>query len=102
MPTHNRTSAQAAVIVAIAVWVVGCATRQPMPPVYRQIELARAVLVSRDDPDSLAGAAMMYSPPASPDISLPLVARAVAAAPRRADLLWLYIQLCTARAVCDP
>jgi len=27
MPMHNRTSAQAAVIVAIAVWVVGCATQ---------------------------------------------------------------------------
>lgn len=59
-----------------------------------------AALVKKADPDSLAAAGLLSVGP--PERSADLLARAGAAAPERADLLWLQIQSCYKRPACDP
>lgn len=66
----------------------------------QRMSRARAALAIRNDPDSLAAAALI-SGGHSGD-SLDLMSRAVAAAPDRADLIWLNLQLCLKGARCDP
>jgi hypothetical protein len=67
---------------------------------------AVAVLEQRTDADSLAAAAVlsMFTQPRPLhwDRALALLVRAVAAAPERADLVWLNIQVCREVSACDP
>jgi hypothetical protein len=67
---------------------------------------AVAVLEQRTDADSLAAAAVlsMFTQPRPLhwDRALALLVRAVAAAPERADLVWLNIQVCREVPACDP
>jgi hypothetical protein len=60
-----------------------------------------SVLAKRSDADALAAAGLL-SLPAGRDESLALIARAAAAAPDRADLLWLHAQVCQETPACDP
>jgi hypothetical protein len=60
-----------------------------------------AALVQKSDPDSLAAVGIMNIGKHS-DESLSLLARAVAAAPDRADLLWLQAMRCSELPPCNP
>lgn len=79
----------------------GAARGQGPEPNEKQLARARAVLATREDPDSLAAAALM-SVGRHSDETLELMRRAVAAAPDRPDLAWLNAQLCLKRDQCDP
>jgi hypothetical protein len=71
----------------------------------RHFKQAVTVLETRTDADSLAAAAvlsMSTPPPPHWDRALALLVRAVAAAPERADLVWLNIQVCREVPACDP
>jgi hypothetical protein len=67
----------------------------------RPMEQAITALTQRTDADSLAAAALLNVSERR-DQSLPLIARAIAAAPDRADLHWLQAQLCRQFPPCDP
>jgi hypothetical protein len=67
----------------------------------RQTEQTIAALTHMTDADSLAAAGLL-SVDKHRDQALALIARATAAAPERADLTWLQVQLCNEVAPCDP
>jgi hypothetical protein len=67
------------------------------------VEHTRSALVAAGDPDALETAALLR--PASgddPASRLALIARAAAAAPERADLVWWQLRLCSELSSCDP
>jgi hypothetical protein len=66
-----------------------------------RIQVLQKELLARGDADSLAAGALFARLSASPDGSLELAARAVAAAPDRADLLLEQLQLCQKIPACD-
>ena len=84
--------------------LVACATSPETPPsqVDRHSERAITALQKATDADSLAAAGLLSFSPGAPEESLDLFGRAVAAAPTRADILWLQAQNCHAVPVCDP
>ena len=65
------------------------------------IEQTIAALKRMTDADSLAAAGLLSIDKHS-DQSLPLIERAIAAAPSRADLIWLQAEVCAKVASCDP
>ena len=65
------------------------------------MQVLQKELLARGDADSLAAGALFARLSATPDGSLELAARAVAAAPDRADLLLEQIQLCQKVPACD-
>jgi hypothetical protein len=67
----------------------------------RQIERTIAALTHMTDADSLAAAGLL-SVAKHRDQSLPLIGRAIAAAPMRADLVWLQAEVCAKLGSCDP
>jgi hypothetical protein len=67
----------------------------------RQMDQAIAMMMRAVDADSLAAAALLNMERHRGQ-SLSLVARATAAAPDRADLLWLHVQVCAQAPACDP
>jgi hypothetical protein len=71
----------------------------------RHVKRAVTMLEQKTDADSLAAAAvlsMFTPPPPHWDRALALLVRAVTAAPERADLVWLNIQVCREVPACDP
>jgi len=67
----------------------------------RRADQTIAALIQMTDVDSLAAAGIMSIGNHS-DEALPLIARAVAAAPDRADLVWLQAMRCAQLRSCDP
>jgi hypothetical protein len=65
------------------------------------VEQAITALRPLADADSLAAAGLL-SLDRHRDQSLPLIEHAIAAAPTRADLLWLQIEVCLKLGDCDP
>src|SRR5271155_5534639 len=70
-------------------------------PTARQIEQTIAALIQMTDADSLAAAGLL-SVAKHRDQALPLIGRAIAASPTRADLIWLQAEVCTKLGSCDP
>jgi hypothetical protein len=66
-----------------------------------RIEQTIAALKHLTDADSLAAAGLL-SLSNHPDQSLPLIERAIAASPMRADLIWLQVEVCLKARSCDP
>jgi hypothetical protein len=85
-----------AAVVALAMLAPLRATATAEKRMYRAAEL----LAQRTDADSLAAAGSLIAFKHR-EQGLELVARASLAAPERADLVWLHIQLCDAVASCD-
>ena len=83
--------------------LVGCAASHPADSNPNEHDLERAVdaLAKRSDADSLAAAGLLSLTSLRHD-PLELTARASAAAPDRADLLWLQIRACVDMPACDP
>jgi hypothetical protein len=95
---YRRTCA---LIFLLAIILQGCATART----NRHLKQAVAVLEQRSDADSLAAAAMVLRfAQQKPDANaaLALLTRAVTAAPERADLAWLDIQMCREVPGCNP
>jgi hypothetical protein len=67
----------------------------------KHMDQAIAVLTQMSDADSLAAAGLMSAGKQS-DQALLLLARATAAAPQRADLVWLHAHRCRQLPPCDP
>ncbi|HEV2703177.1 MAG TPA: hypothetical protein VGV09_16240 [Steroidobacteraceae bacterium] len=65
------------------------------------VEQTIAALKHLPDADSLAVAGLL-SLSNHPDQSLPLLERAIAASPLRADLIWLEAEVCLKAGPCDP
>jgi hypothetical protein len=91
-------------VLLAVILLQGCAAMHAAHDARKQGELQRAVsaLEKRTDADSLAAAGLMSSFRAGPGVALALLARATTAAPERADLAWLDIQLCRHAPGCDP
>jgi hypothetical protein len=92
-----------AIAISLASILVGCAASHPADSTHTERDLDRAVdvLANRSDADSLAAAGLLSLTSLRHD-PLELLARATAAAPDRADLLWLHIQTCLKAPACDP
>jgi hypothetical protein len=94
--------------LTLAIMVIFCAgaanaARSPDAQVakaQKHIEQAIAVLTQKSDADSLAAAGLMRGK--RNDQALLLLARATAAAPQRADLVWLQAQRCDQLPPCNP
>src|ERR1700733_12651971 len=87
--------------VSSLIW--GCAASSDAPDAKNaaRVEQALAILTRGTDADSLAAAGLL-SLQKHRDQSVSLIARATAAAPERADLVWLQSQVCLKVAPCDP
>ena len=89
----------------VALLGAGCAadgTRQEAA-FERNIQRTKQALIAAGDADSLAAAAMLVERPKDEPLErLALMSRAVTAAPDRADLIWLNLQLCSQVDSCDP
>lgn len=68
-----------------------------------RLRVVQAALATRKDADSLAASALFERVIAGPNSSAPLelAGRAVAAAPERADVAFVQLQLCESQASCD-
>jgi hypothetical protein len=66
-----------------------------------KIEETIVALKLKSDADSMAAAGLL-SLDKHPGQSLPLIARAIAAAPERADLVWLQVEVCQKVSPCNP
>jgi len=90
--------------VLLAGLSAGCATSPGhlSPADQKHLTQAIAVLEHRSDADSLAARALAlrFIQP-KPDLVLPLLVRAAALEPRRADLTWLEIESCQQAPGCD-
>jgi hypothetical protein len=73
----------------------------PQAKADRRTEQTIAALTHNTDADSLAAAGLL-SLTKHREQSLPLIARAIAAAPERADLVWLQALRCNQLPPCDP
>ena len=90
-----------AAVAAVLSCLIGCSTSTWQERKQdRSIERAAAMLEQKTDADSLAAAAILRMQHGRID-ALPLLARATAAAPTRADLAWLHAQLCRESPPCD-
>jgi hypothetical protein len=90
-------------VAVLASILIGCATQTSQNTADADPQLQRAVakLTMRTDADSLAAAGLL-SLPTHREGSLVLIARAVDAAPDRADLVWLQAQVCQQSPPCNP
>lgn len=91
-----------ATLLVLALSLAACADspQEQADSWKRQRAKATEALLRRADPDSLAAAGLLSFE--NPARSSDLLARAVAAAPERADLLWLQARACQKQAACDP
>ena len=89
--------------LATLVLAAACATTDAAKEAQHaaRIQVLQKELLAHPDADSLAAAALFARTRAAPGVALELAARAVAAAPDRADLLLEQIQLCQAVPACD-
>jgi hypothetical protein len=92
-----------ALTAALLPLLSSCAASPDTQAAKGEVRLTHAADLLRDrtDADSLA-AAGLFNAVRHPDQSLRLIAEATAAAPERADLVWLQIQMCQAEPTCDP
>jgi hypothetical protein len=92
-----------AIAIGLCSSLVDCAASHPTDASHRERDIERAVgaLANRSDADSLAAAGLLSLTSRQRD-PLDLLARASAAAPDRADLLWLHTRACLATPACDP
>ena len=80
--------------------MIGCAS-SPTVTTQRHLERATAQLEHQTDADSLAVAGL-FQVSKNHAQAVSLLARAEAAAPARADLVWLHLQVCQEQPLCDP
>ncbi|HWJ33724.1 MAG TPA: hypothetical protein VNR70_00570 [Steroidobacteraceae bacterium] len=87
-----------------AILCTGCASGEVRQQAAydRKIQRTEQLLIASGDADSLAAAAMLsIGPKVKPVQRLTLIARAVAEAPERPDLVWLNVRLCAQVEGCD-
>jgi hypothetical protein len=90
------------VLLLLTLLLQGCTTARTQ---QRRLNQAVTQLEQSTDSDSLAAAAVLSpftQPQAREDTAYALLVRAVAAAPERADLASLSIQVCRRILTCDP
>jgi hypothetical protein len=98
-------SAMSLLIGLAAILCAGCVTDEGrrQAAYARRIQHTERLLIAAGDVDSLAAAALLsIGPGVDPVQRLTLIARAVAEAPDRPDLVWLNVQLCTGVDGCNP
>lgn len=90
-------------IVALLALLLGCSSTPKTATGKTELHIKQAVelLAKSTDADSLAAAALLDLE-GRPERAWPLIARAVAKAPDRPDLVWLEIEICQVAAHCDP
>jgi hypothetical protein len=90
-------------LLILPLLLAACASSTPQQDAgfEKHMSRARAALVTKKDPDSLAAAALMSVGEHSEE-SLDLMRRAVAASPDRRELVWLNLQFCLKWDRCDP
>jgi hypothetical protein len=87
-------------LLSISMMPIGsCQAKEAVAAI--QIEQTIAALKRMADPDSLAAAGLL-SVDKHRDQSLPLIQRAIAASPMRADLIFLQAEVCAKVGSCDP
>ena len=95
-----KTAALLLVLIASATGYAATADEQDADPLAEPVQRATAVLAGRDDPDSLAAAAVLAVIKDRAGAEQ-LAARASAAGPKRPELLWLHAILCSSVPTCD-
>src|SRR5689334_11354734 len=92
----------AALLLLIVASASVCAAAEPpdTEALERAMSQASSILAERTDPDSLAAGAL-FTAITDATRAEQLAARASAAAPKRAELLWLHAQLCKDVPACD-
>ena|SRR5450631_87124 len=97
--SHFLSRLSASLLIGLAaILCTGCANDgvRHQAAYDRKIQRTEQLLITTGDADSLAAAAMLsIGPKVDPAQRLTLIARAVAEAPDRPDLLWLNVRLCT-------
>src|SRR5882757_2717019 len=95
-------SSKAILAIVLPTLLLGCAMSSSarLPAADRHIARTATVLANTTDADSLAAAGVLNLL-THHDQSLSLLYQATAAAPTRADLVWLQIQICQAVLPCD-
>ncbi len=103
MVVPNRWSmALRGAAILMLVFASGCATAPSPASGQARLRTLRAALIARGDPDSLATAAFFERSATGQWHDAPdLAARATAAAPGRADLVYLQLVLCYQRPSCQ-
>jgi hypothetical protein len=96
-----RRETVALLILPLLLTACASSTSQKDAGFEKHMSRARAALVTKKDPDSLAAAALMIVGEHSEE-SLDLMRRAVAASPDRRELVWLNLQFCLKWDRCDP
>jgi hypothetical protein len=87
-------------LLIVPLVVAGCAA-SPSPKIERNLNRAAVQLQRQSDADSLAAAGLFSAAKNRPQ-AIVLLARAEAAEPERADLVWLYLRVCQEEPSCDP
>jgi hypothetical protein len=87
-------------LLIVPLLVAGCAA-SPSAKTARNFNRAAVQLQRQSDADSLA-AAGLFNAVKNRRQAIVLLARAEAAEPTRADLVWLYLQVCHKEPSCDP
>ena len=91
-------------LVALLAGLTAACSTDSFGTLKKNVARAGVALQRENDADSLAAAALLrssYMFGNNPDRALPLIARATAAAPERADLAWLHAAICQQRPPCD-
>ncbi|MGA3156799.1 MAG: hypothetical protein ABSE43_04425 [Steroidobacteraceae bacterium] len=96
-------SALRCVVPASLALLIGCASAPKTATGKTEVHIKEAValLTKAPDADSLAAAALLNLE-GHPERAWPLMARAVAKAPERPDLVWLEIEICQVTVHCEP
>jgi hypothetical protein len=90
------------VVYLLSLFLAGAVTCRANETVTEpHVEQTIAALKRLPDADSLAAAGLL-SLSNHPDQSLPLIERAIALSPTRADLIWLQAEVCLRVGSCDP
>lgn len=95
-----RSTTSLLVVVALSLTAYAQSPQEQADRWRQQRAQVTEALLQKTDPDSLAAAGLLSFE--NPERTSDLMGRAVAAAPERADLLWLESRACQKLPACDP
>jgi hypothetical protein len=95
-----RSASTLLLVLALSLAACGQSPQEQADRWKKQRARITSALLKKTDPDSLAAAGLLSFE--NPERMSDLLARAVASAPERADLLWVEARACEKQPACDP